>query len=183
MFVRTSPTRPKRSDAFSNFHSSGSGATVIFAGVPPEKTIQLRPCIRRRVPSNLIRWSGLRVGPEPHLPPWVAWGRRIFKGSRNLHELNYRPELPTSLGKRCFGATRRAGRYPEPQIPRAPASQWASVRQTAPASSPASWPIRHPETLKENRAAPPRNPGRRVAGRPSFPAPAIRHRNPVIAGR
>ena len=161
MFVRTSPTRPKRSDVFLKSHSSGSGATVPFAGAPPEKTIQLRPCIRRGVPSNLIRWSGLRVGPEPFLHPWVAWGRRIFKGSRNLHELNYRRELPTSLGKRCFGATRRAGRYPEPQIPRAPASQWASVHQIAPASPPASSPIRHPETLKENRAAPPRNPGRK----------------------
>ena len=120
MFVRTSPTRPKRSGSFSKSHSSGSGATVTSAGVPPEKTNQLRHCIRRGVPSNLIRWSGLRVGPEPFLHPWVAWGRRIFKGSRNLHESNHPREPPTSLGKRCFGATRRAGRYLEAQIPRAP---------------------------------------------------------------
>ena len=34
MFVRTSPTRPKRSGSFSKSHSSGSGATVTSAGVP-----------------------------------------------------------------------------------------------------------------------------------------------------
>lgn len=43
MFVRTSPTRPKRSDNFLESYSSGSGATVTFAGAPRRRPSSYAP--------------------------------------------------------------------------------------------------------------------------------------------